>query len=71
MMNLPDYDAWKLRSPDWDDPPFECSACDDLGCPECCPLVPVTLDDLEDLQEQIDAAEGLVCRSCNSRKGNR
>jgi hypothetical protein len=56
-MSLPGYDAWKLRSPDWDDPPFECEACDDMGCPECCEPVPITLDDLEEIDEAIAKAE--------------
>ncbi len=55
---LPGYDAWKTRSPDWDDPPFECSACDDQGCPECCEIVPITLDDLDEIDAEIAIAEG-------------
>lgn len=55
-VQCPGYDAWKLRSPDWDDPPFECSACDDMGCPECCEPVPITLDDLDEIDEQIALA---------------
>jgi len=48
------YDAWKLASPDDDREPFECSACDDAGCPECCEPAPITLDDLDEIAEQVD-----------------
>jgi hypothetical protein len=61
------YDAWKTRSPDDElyrympyrerGSEFECSGCDDMGCDLCCPLVPITLDDLEEIQAHMDAAE--------------
>lgn len=51
------YDAWKTREPDhWTKPP-ECPHCDDAGCPRCCDLEPVTLDDLMTMDEAL-AADG-------------
>lgn len=49
------YDLWKLRSPDEDRPEFFCCECEDAGCPDCCEPVPITLDDLDDLAQQIGA----------------
>lgn len=50
------YDTWKLASPPGYDYQPDCSACDDMGCPECCPLEPITLDDLDEIDEQIETA---------------
>lgn len=46
-----------------DDPYYfqpECVHCDDAGCPECCETQPITLDDLDDIAEQIPISEAPV-----------
>ena len=45
------YDTWKLASPDENWQP-ECIHCDDAGCPECCETTTMTLNDLEERDEE-------------------
>lgn len=52
MTDLPGYDAWKTREPDWVWYQPECVACDDAGCPECCETFPITDDDLDEMDAQ-------------------
>ena|SRR5215831_1707890 len=40
----------------WPDDPT-CPACNNAGCSECCPLEPITLEDLEEIEAQIKAAQ--------------
>jgi len=53
------FDDWKCDCgyPDDDEGPM-CSACDDYGCPECCPTEPLTDDDLDEMFLSIEAHEG-------------
>lgn len=57
------YDAWKTRSPDDErfyrlryDSEFACEACEDAGCLECSECGPVTLDDLDEIDAEMEAA---------------
>jgi len=34
----------------------ECPFCEDQGCPACCDPQPITLDDLEEIQAEMDLA---------------
>lgn len=47
------YDQWKLACP-YDersrDP--KCQECEDAGCLECCPELPITLADLDEMDAQ-------------------
>lgn len=46
----------------WTDDPYyfepECVHCDDAGCPECCETSPVTLADIEQIETEMEAADG-------------
>jgi hypothetical protein len=57
-MGLGAYTWWNNPYPrDDDDSYFECTACDDMGCPECCEPTPITLDDLDAIAEEIPDPE--------------
>ena len=47
-----------------DAPEPKCFACDDEGCPECCETEPVTLADLEEIQEAMDIAIADMAARC-------
>jgi hypothetical protein len=55
-MDLPGYDAWKLASPPGYDHEPDCPACDDAGCPQCCPTAPMSEADLIEIEAEMEAA---------------
>lgn len=59
LYSFPEPTWWNGPPSKWDDDPYyfepACVHCDDAGCPKCCEMFPVTLDDLVEIQADIDA----------------
>lgn len=64
LYSFPEPTWWNGPPSKWSDDPYyfepSCTRCDDAGCFECCPPEPITLEDLDNIQHDIDHHEGVL-----------